>query len=510
VFELVYRDEGTDRVVPVSRDLVLGRSDECDVVLSAVGISRRHARLVVSEDTCCIRNLASENGTRVNGVSVAETVLADGDHILLGEFPLIFRRRFDHEIVVEADRSPIDDRSVMRRVDGAATGLAGDVAKTNRILRSLSDLARTLLGTQPADVEPRVLDALFEHIPAERGFLMLFDDGGALRPRVVKYRDAGAERGRITISKTIVDRVVKDRVAILTSDAGTDPRFSLADSVRSFGIRSAMCAPLWKGQDVIGIVHVDSADRAGAFTVADLDLLTAFANYAAVAIEQAALSEKVRAEQLARARLEKYFSPRVVTRILSEGELEVREIEATVLFADIVGFSRLSERMAPRDVARLLNDYFSRMVEVIFQHEGTVDKFIGDGIMAVFGAPYEQPDHALRAVRAAMDMRRDLALLNAERRPAPPIEIRVGINSGRVVTGPIGSSTRKEITVLGDTVNVASRITSIARAGVVVVGQRTAELVRDVFILTDLGTVTLRGKDDTLTVHQVIGEDPPR
>jgi adenylate cyclase len=166
--------------------------------------------------------------------------------------------------------------------------------------------------------------------------------------------------------------------------------------------------------------------------------------------------------------------------------------------------------MAPRDVARLLNDYFSRMVEVIFQHEGTVDKFIGDGIMAVFGAPYEQPDHALRAVRAAMDMRRDLALLNAERRPAPPIEIRVGINSGRVVTGPIGSSTRKEITVLGDTVNVASRITSIARAGVVVVGQRTAELVRDVFILTDLGTVTLRGKDDTLTVHQVIGEDPPR
>jgi adenylate cyclase len=382
-----------------------------------------------------------------------------------------------------------------------------DVEKANRILRSLSELARALLTAQPADVPPRVMDALFEHIAAERGFMMLFDEEGKLRPRVVKYRAPAPDGGQITVSKTIVDRVVRERVSIMTSDARVDPRFGAADSVRSFNLRSAMCAPLWKGQKVIGIVHVDSSAHAGVFTVADLDLLTAMSNYAAVAIEQSCLNEKIREEHLARERLEKYFSPAVVTRILSEGERDVQELEATVVFADIVGFSRLTEKMQPREVAQLLNEYFSRMADAIFEHDGTVDKFIGDCIMAVFGAPYAQSDHAVRAVRVAVEMRRRLALLNAERRPQRPIEMRVGINSGRVVAGPIGSSKRKEITVLGDTVNIASRIEStIAKPGLIVVGQRTSELVEDLFALKDLGTVTLRGKDERLNVYEVLGE----
>jgi adenylate cyclase len=413
-------------------------------------------------------------------------------------------RPLDDTIVLDPKGAPIDDRTVVRDVDAAA------IPETNHVLRSLANLARTLLSARAADVQSLVLDALFEHIAAERGFIMLFDDTGQLRPRVVKYRDVRESDAPITISKTIVDRVVRERVAILTMDAGADARFADARSVHAFRIRSAMCAPLWRGETVIGIVHVDSPAHAGVFTVADLELLTAMANYAAVAIEQAALAEKMQEERVARERLEKYFSPRVVARILSEGERDVQELEATVLFSDIVGFSRLAERMTPRDVAELLNEYFSRMADVVFEYEGTVDKFIGDGIMAVFGAPYPQPDHAARALRAALTMRRHLEVWNAERPSRPPIEIRVGINSGNVVVGPIGSTRRKEITVLGDTVNVASRIeSSVATRGLIVVGERTAELSRDGFVFVDRGTVALRGKDDAIKVYEVRGELPP-
>jgi adenylate cyclase len=410
-------------------------------------------------------------------------------------------QRLDQKIVLDSHAPIVDAATVVRGIDDAAA------CQTHHAVRSLAELARTLLSARPQDVEPRVLDALFEHIAAERGFIMLFDDSGQLRPRVVKFREAGDSDAPITISKTIVDRVVHERVAILTADAGADARFADARSVHAFRIRSAMCAPLWRDDTVIGIVHVDSPMHAGVFTVADLDLLTAMANYAAVAIEQAALTEKFQEQRVARERLEKYFSPRVVARILSEGERDVQELEATVLFADIVGFSGLAERMTPREVAQLLNEYFSRITDAVFEYDGTIDKFIGDGMMAVFGAPYAQPDHAIRAIRAALTLRQSLDAWNAERVPEPRIEIRVGINSGNVVVGAIGSPRRKEITVLGDTVNVASRIeSSIATRGSIVVGARTAELARDVFVFIDRGTVALRGKDDAMNVYEVRGE----
>ncbi len=411
------------------------------------------------------------------------------------------QHRLEEKIFLDPQAPAIDDAAVVRGVDEAATG------QPNRALRSLSALARTLLSARLADVQALVLDALFEHLAADRGCIMLFDGSGRLRPVVAKHRNAGESDGTITVSKTIVDRVVHERVAILTFDARTDARFADARSVHAFRIRSAMCAPLWRGETVIGIVHVDSPVQVGVFTVADLELLTAMANYAAVAMEQVALADRMQEERLARERLEKYFSPRVVARILSEGERDVQELEATVLFADIVGFSRLAERMAPREVAQLLNDYFSRMADAVFEYDGTVDKFIGDGIMAVFGAPYAQADHAERALRAALAMRRCMDAWNAERPSAPPIEIRVGVNSGNVVVGPIGSTRRKEITVLGNTVNVASRIeSSIATRGAIVVGERTAELARDVFVFVDRGTVALRGKDDTMNVYELRGE----
>jgi adenylate cyclase len=325
------------------------------------------------------------------------------------------------------------------------------------------------------------------------------------------------------VSKTIADRVMHDRVSILTSDAIVDPRFGAGDSIRFHGIRSAMCAPLWNKDEVIGIIHVDSPMLTNCFTVNDLDLLTALANYAAVAVERARLNRKIVAEEKKRERLGRFLSPQVASRILAASDTQGAELgapevrEVSVLFADISGFTSMSEKMSPSAVALLLNEYLSRMTEVIFRYEGTLDKYIGDAIMAVFGAPLDMPDHAQRAIRTALEMQERLAEWNAERREGPELRIRIGINTGKAVAGEIGSVNKKEYTVLGDTVNIASRLeSSVAKPGNVVIGENTRIAVGARFDCKELGSFSLKGKTREVQVFEVLGmgraeaeTDPP-
>jgi adenylate cyclase len=249
------------------------------------------------------------------------------------------------------------------------------------------------------------------------------------------------------------------------------------------------------------------------FTVNDLDLLTALANYAAVAVERARLNQKIVAEEKKRERLGRFLSPQVASRILAAKEThggaelgapEVREV--SVLFADICGFTSMSETMSPSAVSLVLNDYLSRMTDVIFRYEGTLDKYIGDAIMAVFGAPLDMPDHAQRAIRAALEMQERLAEWNAERKEgSPELRIRIGINSGNAVAGEIGSINKKEYTVLGDTVNTASRLeSSVAKPGTVVIGAHTRTLVEGLFECRALGTFKVKGKAQEIPAFEVL------
>jgi adenylate cyclase len=273
-----------------------------------------------------------------------------------------------------------------------------------------------------------------------------------------------------------------------------------------------MCAPLWNKEQAIGIIHVDSPMLTNCFTLNDLDLLSALANYGAVAVERARLNQKILAEEKKRERLGRFLSPQVTSRILATSEsqgaaLGVPEVkEVSVLFADIVGFTGMSEKMSPAAVALVLNDYLSRMTDVIFKHEGTLDKYIGDAIMAVFGAPLDMPDHCLRAISAGLEMQERLQEFNAERKEGPTIRIRIGINSGKAVAGEIGSVNKKEYTVLGDTVNTASRLeSSVAKPGMVVIGENTYETVKAQFKCRSLGRVTLKGKEKEVTAYEVLG-----
>jgi adenylate cyclase len=536
MYRLIYQDGDTPQAYTFTEgEVTIGRSPDCQIVLKDFGISRTHARLFADEDGVRIQDLKSKNGTQVNGVPVVEAPLKDGDRILLGKFQIAFSKTLEGKVVLDEAKPLSEEAGTIIRSVGElskllsdtgqreALGLADkkvsadvqDVEKANRILRVLTKVAETLIAVRPVEeVLQQVMDIVFDHVPADRGFLMLSEDGSdKLIPMVVKHRNpSSATDGKISISKTIADRVTKDRVSILTSDAMVDPRFGAGDSIRFHGIRSAMCAPLWNQDHVIGIIHVDSPMLANCFTLNDLDLLSALANYAAVAVERARLNQRIVAEEKKRERLGRFLSPQVTARIIATSEsqgmaLGVPEVkDVSVLFSDIVGFTTMSEKMSPAAVSLLLNDYFSRMTDIIFKYEGTLDKYIGDAIMAVFGAPLDMPDHCLRAIKAALEMRDQLEAFNADRKEGPTIRIRIGINSGKAVAGELGGINKKEYTVLGDTVNTASRLeSSVAKPMQVVVGENTYNATKAHFDFRSLGPATLKGKERTVEVYEVLG-----
>jgi adenylate cyclase len=243
-------------------------------------------------------------------------------------------------------------------------------------------------------------------------------------------------------------------------------------------------------------------------------MLTALANFAAVAIERAQLSEKIEQEKKIRAKLERYHSPGVVDEIVKGAiaaidESEIKSAEVSILFADISGFTTISETKKPEEVSEFLSHFFSCAVDAIFAHGGTLDKFIGDAVMAFFGAPLAQADHATRAVRAGVTMRHLVDGWNAERatQGLPPVKIRVGINSGLAVAGNVGTEKRVDYTVLGSSVNIASRLESgVAKPGQVVISQNTWDMVNGQFNVEALGEFQMKGLTQKMPVYAVLDD----
>ncbi|HEY2734695.1 MAG TPA: adenylate/guanylate cyclase domain-containing protein, partial [Polyangiales bacterium] len=183
-----------------------------------------------------------------------------------------------------------------------------------------------------------------------------------------------------------------------------------------------------------------------------------------------------------------------------------------VFFSDIRGFTAMSETRSAQEIVDMLNEYFEQMVEIVFKYEGTLDKFVGDEIMALFGAPVSHPDDAYRAVKVAVEQLQALDEWNRTRASEgeAPIHIGIGINTGSVVAGYLGSSKALEYTVIGDVVNTASRLCSVAQAGEILISRQTNELVKDYFTTQELAPTQVKGKAQALQVYKVLGEKARR
>ena len=391
-----------------------------------------------------------------------------------------------------------------------------DQAYASRVFGFLTRLARMLITTEADDeILKHVMDIAFEALPVDRGFILLRDETtGELECELVRINDRVEMRPRseVPISKTMLEAVMRERVALLTYDALSDQRLAGTESVRIHQIRAAMCAPLWSGEKIIGVMQLDTPHHTGSFTEPDVDLLATLANYCAVAIERNRHAREVEFQKSIRARLERYHSPAVIEQVMrggasEEGIRSLARAEVSVLFADIVGFTAFSENNDPEQVAELMEGYFTHAVEAIFSTGGTLDKFIGDCVMAFFGAPMPQPDHAFRAVVAAVRILEALDDWNADRssRGLPLISIRVAINTGPVVVGDIGSNRRVDYTVLGNTVNVAARLEeSVAAPGDIVLGNVTATKLAGRIPTEPLGEIHLKGLSRPVVAHRVI------
>ncbi|MEZ4224678.1 MAG: adenylate/guanylate cyclase domain-containing protein [Polyangiaceae bacterium] len=354
----------------------------------------------------------------------------------------------------------------------------------------------------------KILMTIFKFVRADRGVIFLRDAANELVPGASLRRD-GSETP-ITVSSTIMDHVMRERATVLTHDAAMDFASSKGKSMILNRISSAIVAPLLHDEEILGVIWLDSETLAQ-FQPKDMEIVTAIAAQAAMFIEINILGKKIEQEIVNRERFSRLLSPNVAARVLS-GELDVKKggqlvQECTIFNSDIRGFTRMSEGANPEGIVEMLNEYFEHMVETVFKFEGTLDKFMGDGIMALWGAPVRHPDDALRAVSCAIEQMEVLGRFNRKRMEddTPPLAIGIGIHTGPVVAGYIGSSRALSYTVIGDTANTSARLCGVATPGQILVSEHTLDQVRAHFTFEELPPTPLKGKEKPFRLFNIVG-----
>lgn len=351
---------------------------------------------------------------------------------------------------------------------------------------------------------------------SDRGLLALGDGKSGFRAmaQLVTKKKQLVE-GEVRASRTFVERVVRDRVALIARDTDQDADLSSARSIVAMDIRSILCAPLTASSEILGFLYLDRIGIGRTFVSRDLDLLCVIGYHTAAAIERLRLMERIREEELQRQALSRFFSADVIKHIEEESKggrldpaVSTRELEVTLLFADIVAFTALSEGLPPQELKRFLDAFYDRMTEIIVDKSGgTLDKYVGDGVLGLFGAPFSRgvTTDARHAVGAALLMRDAIAGLRRDFPKHRPLEVRIGLNTGKVVAGMMGSRRRLEYSVLGDAVNVASRLESTAEPGQVLIGEATYLHVRDAFQCEYAGERQVKNRAGSVKCWWVVG-----
>ncbi|RAL22810.1 adenylate cyclase [Lujinxingia litoralis] len=524
--KVIYRDtRGIQRTQVLNNITRIGRHPEQDIQILDRVVSKEHALIERNiEGHFVVRDGGSRNGTYLNGQLLdAPQLLHNGDAISVGATDLIFQedptdRRSQNKVTIHTDELESHVRNRIAQNISARFLPESQISDTTALrqdyekLRIAHELGQSIGVETDLDILlEKILEKAFEIFPADHGVILLRLEGtDRLVPMVVRGRTEQVHVGDVRISRTILNEVIEEKQAVLSSDAMMDSRFSGAHSIILGNIRSTMSVPLLLDEQILGVIHLDSKVASGAFTEKDLEILSGFARQAAMLIEHHRLLKQMESEILAREKLHRLLSPQLVEEVVS-GRLELKKggelRRATVMFADIRNFTSYSERHEPQQVVELLNEYFELMVDVIFKYEGTLDKFIGDEIMAVWGAPISHPDDTERAVRCALEMQQILHTFNANRQDAQghTLSIGIGLNTGEVVAGYMGSTKSMNYTVMGDAVNTASRICASAGPGEVVVGQSTFAEVTNLVTSEKLPPTRLKGKREHVDLYRLRG-----
>ncbi len=500
-------------------------------------------------------------------------------------------------------------------------------------LQALAGIGQVVNSTLEVDeVLQIVMDTIVRLMGAERGFLMLRDERGEMVTRIARnWEQESINKNEFAISRTIVERVINGGEAVLTTNAREDPRFGGQESIIAFNLRSILCVPLMVKSELIGVIYTDNRIRSGIFSESDRDLLIAFANQAAVSIENARLFsslkrtleevtelknlmddvfasivsgvitadvqdqitlcnkaastilgrasaeivgmplgeimptfakdilprlEAVRKNdqpvvglelsqtvpergnvdwrfnlsplkdagqktqgvaivlddmteqkklEAQRSLLQRMVSPAVLDQI-DPNSLQIggKKVYITILFADIRGFTAYSEQHSPEELVAVLNRYLAAAADAVLANEGTVDKFLGDAVMAWYNAPLPQPDHTLRAVKSAIAIRDAVAALHTELPKEAHLDFGVGIHYGEAVLGWIGTEKRLEYTAISDSVNTTKRIQENCAKNQILISREAYERVKDEISAIPFVPLSVKGKTQPLEVYEVL------
>ncbi|ERN40392.1 adenylate cyclase, family 3 (some protein containing HAMP domain) [Rubidibacter lacunae KORDI 51-2] len=557
----IHKEGIPERMLDIVNDeFLVGRLPGCDLYLPFSEVSRHHCRLMrLGAGEWLVEDLGSTNGTLLNQFRLKSVQrINHGDVIQIGNiFIFIYLLNSTStlpQMSVDASSGPTtspDDqvRTILRSAEELQQQwIEGDAKKdpfstehiANARLKYVVEIAKTLSSAESIDaIFDRVRDVIFQEMKGIERLALLIDVKGT--GNLELFKAAGRQQGysgirtlntavsngkkkqlvALTpselhslnsgdwISRSICQQVFTEKVALKTIDAQTDERFEGEHSILSKGISGALAVPLWDEKQIVGVLYADAQlglSKLDPSEDQDLSFFSTIANLVASSVQRWLLTRKLQNEEQIRQRLERYHSPAVVQQLISLGASEnftPVEADVSVLFADLVGFTSLSERLSPEEIARLLNDFFEEMLDPLFSTGGTLDKFIGDCIMAFFGAPEPQPDHADRAVAAAWGMLKRLEAMNARQVWPQPLELRIAINSGKSVVGDVGSSQRADYTVLGATVNLASRLEAVCMPGECVIGEDTyRRLQRHHDEFAPAGECTFKGIDRAIQVYR--------
>jgi adenylate cyclase len=422
------------------------------------------------------------------------TVAGPGHTLLAASPPLVEVNQQGREIGTQIAAQEQGFRP-FQEVSGNAAQMEADYER----LRLSHELSREIcLERDLTSLLNKILASMFRFVRADRGVIFLVGDNGQLEPGASLRRDGS--QAAISVSSTIMNHVMRERASVLTHDAAMDFAGSKGRSMILNRISSAIVAPLMHEEDILGVLWLDSETLAR-FEQRDLEMVTSIAAQAAMFIEINILGRKVEQEILSRERFSRLLSPNVAEKVLS-GDMVIQKggqlvQECTVFNSDIRGFTTMSDNAAPEPLVEMLNEYFELMVETLFKYEGTLDKFMGDGIMALWGAPVVTKDDAVRSVECALEQMEVLRAFNTRRRlrQAPALEIGIGIHTGPVVAGYIGSSKALSYTVIGDTANTSARLCGAAGPGEILVSASTVEALGSRFDYKELPALQLKGKE---------------
>lgn len=525
---------------------MIGRAPDNQIVLDDPRASRHHAHVKSDDDASFMivdgvefngQIKRSANKVFVNGEQKFEHLLKDGDRITIGASTLRFEQAKEERTAdLSYDDKPLGHTqllmsakdvltTVLRQADSTtAAGAPRDkvlesLQRKANILSELYEMSKALgAGFDLDRIFKMATDIIFRSTPADRVIALLAEtvvteqnaDDAKLFPIATRARDEKLEAHarKMTIGRTITRKVMKDRVALLSQDAAADEQFAGVESIVSQGVRSTICAPLFTESGVHGALYADRLDPFSAFKPDDLELISAVAAQTAIAVENVRAHERLAKEEVARANYSRFLPEYVVKQLLDNpdsfklgGVLQT----ITVLFADIRGFTRISEHAPPEKIVQLLNRYFSAMTDIIFAHGGTLDKYLGDGLMALFGAPTTTPKDAANAIAAAVAMQRRMLSINDELREEgfPEIGIGIGLHTGEVTVGYIGSERRSEYTAIGDAVNTASRLESNAKAAEILVSEVTAKAAHSRYPLAARDPISVKNREQPVPLFEV-------